>query len=178
MHTWAWNAWTLNLNTYLGLKCLMPEHGLERIPGHDLPEHGLVCIPGPEMPKHWTWMHTWAWNAWTLDLYVCITGPEMPEHWTWMHTWAWNVWTLDIPGPEMHSEHSSCFRQELNRKQEKGNTSSLSYLKDNHCYMHTLSKNLKGLNRRKVLCLDNPLKANITLITVPIVFGLLKQADL
>jgi hypothetical protein len=44
--------------------------------------------------------------------------------------------------------------------------------------MSPLSKNLKGLNRRKVLCLDNPLKANITLITVPIVFGLCKQAEL
>ncbi len=45
MHAWAWNVWTLNLNTYLGLKCLNFE-----------PEY----IPGSEMPEHWTWMHTWA----------------------------------------------------------------------------------------------------------------------
>jgi hypothetical protein len=68
-----------------------------------------------------------------------------------------------IPGPEMHSVHSSCFRQELNRKQEKGNTSSLSYLKNNHCFMSPLSKNLKRLpNRRKKLCLGNVLASIFT----------------
>jgi len=36
---------------------------------------------------------------------------------------------MAVPGPEMQSEHSSCLRQELYRKQEKGNTSLLSYLK-------------------------------------------------